>query len=452
MGISRIFDISRRSMMAYQQALDVSSHNIANAGNPNYSRQRAVISTERPEQYGGITWGTGMKIDDIIRIKDDLTQTQILSNNQNLNYYKTQSELLGQVEQVFSEPSDLGLSNLMTSFFNSWSQLAETPNSTPLRNNVVLAAKNLSSKVQSVHEDLDLIRSDMFHNFNDKVDELNGLLKEVRDLNREVIEDYAIGNTPNDLMDKRDEAIEKLSKLANIKVTYDNNGGANVSIGGVFAADAANFTEFRVEANDNELSIVSTTGDVKAKLTGGEMAGLAKVYGDEIPKYKEELDAVVQQLMDSTNSIHSSGYSLDDPPVTGINFFSDYSNGVLAINDEILDDPEKISVSADQTSGNGDIATQLANLNNEKVMDGSTINEKYSMMISSIGNDKQNQDSLVKSQEIVSLQLETQRSSESGVSVDEEMINVIRFQRSYDASAKLIAIADEMLQTVLNII
>ena len=133
MGVSRIFDISVRSLAAYQRAMDVTAHNVANSSNPDYSRQQITFATAIPEKLQGFIWGSGVKIDNVLRVRDQLTDQQIRSNNQDYSNNNTRSTIQSQVEVLFSEPSDLGISTLMDTFFNSWSQLSVTPNSSALR-------------------------------------------------------------------------------------------------------------------------------------------------------------------------------------------------------------------------------------------------------------------------------------------------------------------------------
>ncbi len=452
MAISRLFDISRRSMETYQRSMDVASNNIANAGNPDYRRQRAIISTEQTQQFAGITWGTGVKLDDIERIRSSLTETQITSNNQKYAFNERSSVLLGQVEDVFSEPSDLGISNLIGKFFSSWSELSANPTSSALRSNVVYSAQNLSTKVEDINESFQIIKTSIYNEFNDKVREVNNTLSKIQSINRQVSEAKAIGYNANDLMDKRDLLVDDLSKLVNISVSYQSDETVSISIGGVFAVDKGSYTEFETSTTVAGISMASVNGGKEVSLTGGEISALTDVFSNKIPDYQAKLDVVITQLMTSINDIHSSGYNIDDPPATGFNFFESYENGKLKISDSILNDYNKIAVSSDGTSGNGDIAIQLFEIGDEDVLNGSRLIDVYSTLISIVGSQKQNVDQLAEAGSLVLQQLNNQKDSYSAVSVDEEMLNVITAQKAYEASAKLIRMADEMLDTLMTLV
>ncbi len=452
MAISRLFDISRRSMQTYQRSMDVASNNIANVGNADYRRQRAIISTSSTQQYAGITWGSGVKMDDIERIRNSLTESQITSNNQKFAFNERSSVLLSQVENVFSEPSELGISNLLGQFLSSWSELSANPTSSALRGNVVYSAQNLSAKVGDINESFQIIKSSIYNEFNDKVREVNNNLSGLQSINRQISEARAIGQNANDLMDKRDKLVDELSKLANISVNYQADETVSISIGGVFAVDKGSYTEFEMSTTEDNIAMVSVDGGKEVTLSSGEMGALADVFANKIPTYQAKLDSVINQLMTSVNDIHSTGYNLDDPPVTGFNFFESYVNGELKITDEILNDSNKIAISSDGTSGNGDIAIKLFELGDATVLDGSKLIDVYSTLISEVGSEKQNVDRLAEAGSLVLQQLNNQKDSISAVSVDEEMMNVIKYQKAYEASAKLIRMADELLDTLMTLV
>ena len=450
--LSRIFNISTRSLDVYRKALDVTAHNISNAGNEDYTRQVADISTAFPDKMAGFIWGAGVKMDNIQRVRNQFIDNQLRESTQDNSFQNKKSILLGRVEQIFTEPSQFGLSELLTSFFNSWGELAVSPNSTALRENVISKAQNISTRVETIHKNLETAKREVFDEFNSKIDTLNIELSKIHELNVKIAQQVEAGFQPNDLLDKRDAMIDKVTNLVDAQVSFDDNGSANISIGGVLAADIAQSVEFKVTAANGKLNLSTTGNHLLQQIKGGEMGALADVYTNNIPGYLDKLDTIINTVFNSVNDIHSTGYTIDEPPQTGIDFFSSYENGVLKINKEILDDPNKIAVSADGTSGNGDLALQISDINNQPLINGNTIIESYSSLITKAGNDKATADNLSTSTELVLQQLKQQRSSYSGVSLDEEMANVIKFQRSYDASAKLISVADEMIQTLLQMV
>ncbi|MHB8339324.1 MAG: flagellar hook-associated protein FlgK, partial [Ignavibacteriaceae bacterium] len=237
MSISSVFDISQKSLAAYQEALDVTSNNISNASNTDYSRQQVVLTPSQPQQLGNFIFGTGVELGSIQRASDALTNSQIRTNNQKYSDNNQRSTILSQVQQLFSEPSSTGLSSLSTAFFNSWQQLSVTPNSTALRNNVIQAAQNLSSQIQNINDGLNSVKSDLTSEANGQVTQLNADIKQVQNLNAQIFQAQNSRQQPNDLLDQRDKVLNDLSNIANVNISFDSGNSAQVSIGGVFVAD-----------------------------------------------------------------------------------------------------------------------------------------------------------------------------------------------------------------------
>ena len=452
MALSRLFDISQRSMVTYQRSMDVASNNIANAGNPDYRRQRAIVSTEKTQQNAGITWGSGIKIDDVQRVRNSLTENQIINNNQSKSFFERSSVLLGQIENIYTEPSELGLSSMLGQFLSSWSELSANPTSSALRGNVAYSAQNLAAKVNEVNEGFQIVKSSIYYEFQDKVAEVNDILSSLQSINRQISEAKAIGQNANDLMDKRDTFVDNLSKLVNITVNYESDETVSISIGGVFAVNKGSFTKFEVSNTEGNIAMVSQNGGKVAKLTKGEMGALIDTFTKKIPAYQEKLNSIVNQLVESVNDIHKTGYTNGNPPTMGSNFFEGYDGRELKVSANILNDYNNIAASGDGTSGNGDIAIKIFEIGEANVLNGAKLIDVYSTLISEVGSQKQNADRMNEASSMVLEQLNNQKDSYSAVSIDEEMMNVMKYQKAYEASAKLISMADEMLDTLINMV
>lgn len=453
MSVNKLFDISRRSLLTYQRALAVTSNNVANANNPDYSRQRSLFSTVGPDYRANIAIGSGVQLDEVERIRDQIIDRQSWEYRQNYGSAQKQSSILANIESLFSEPSDQGISTLLTKFFNSWDDLSVDPTSSALRSNVVYAAENLSVKLQNVYQGMSTLKTDLKKDSEVMVEDLNNYITELRHVNKQIYEASVVNNGANDLLDKRDEILNRMSEIANIQVSIDDFGVANVSIGGVFAVDRIHSVSFKIfEDADGKLALKTEDGNAKVALQSGELHGNFRSANEFIPKAKEQFDDLFNSIVYNVNKIHSSGYTITDPPIDGVDFFEGYSNGVLKINQDILDDPQMIAVSKDGTDGNNELALQLAKLQDDNLLNGTTFSDNYANIIGSLASEKQYQDQNTETFGLVLNQLEQQISSVSGVSIDEEMIDVLKYQRSYDASAKLISIADEMMKTVLQMI
>lgn len=446
MSLGKILDISKNSMAVYRKAIDVTSSNIANASNSDYSRQTVQFASEKSD---GIT-GAGVKIQDVARARNELIDKQLRNYNSQYSEADQRSSVLSQVESLIQEPSDSSINSFLTDFYNSWQQLSVNPSSSALRLNVVQTAQNLSNKFEGVYTGIAQVKDDMIKDLQGKVETLNYDLGQIQDLNRQIFESNTTGQEASGLKDTRDKLVDDISKLANVNVTRNDSGDVSLSVGGIYAADRFSHTEFQISLKDGALSVSAVGSDVPAQLNGGEMFAITDLYSEKLPEYLSTLDSIGNSIVENVNLIHSKGTNLKGE--TGVDFFSSYNEGKIEINSKIARDVNNIAISSDGTSGNGSLATIIGSLKDSKVLNGQSIMDNYTSFVSTIGSDKVMADQNTSSNKLVLDQLQNQKAAYSGVSLDEEMTNVIRFQRSYDASAKLIKVADEMLQTLLNMV
>ena len=452
MGLNSVFSIAKSSLFAHQQALAVTSANLANANNPAYSRQVALFGTMAPDHRASFSFGTGVAVEDVMRIRNSVTDTQIRANNQGYYDAEKKSLVLRQIESLFSEPSEFGLSNLMTKFFNSWDELALDPSSVSLRTSVVQSAQMLTEKIQNVHNGISNTKLDLRSDAENISTSINNVIKQLHTVNKQIYEATVVGSTANDLIDTRDTLLEELSQYANINVNIDENNVANVAIGGVFAVDGLHFKQFKINQDGGKISLTTDGDEATARLSGGSLNAILEMHNKVLPEKINKLDEFVNSLMENVNSIHSKGYSITDPAITGIDFFTKYENGKLEINKDIKEDHLMLAISEDGTSGNNNIALQLAELKSSSLLNNKTLSENYSELVSGVANEINLQQQNAESYGLVLNQLEQTKMQYSGVSTDEEMMNVMKYQRSYDAAAKLITVADELMQTLLNLV
>lgn len=461
--LSKVFDVAKRSLGAYQYAMNVTSNNISNAQTEGYTRQKVVFKTVASEYRGKLEWGSGVDVQNVTRQKNALVDDQLLIYNNAYADANKRSELLGQMESLLSEPSDEGLSKLMNGFFNSWSDLAANPSLSSYRQNLIQSADKLSNKFSTITRGYNQLKVDIKSDINEKVADLNSKLEDIKNINQKIFQATLKGIDANDLKDQRDKVVSDLSKYVNVKSSYDEKGNLSLTIGGIFAVDEGSTTKFKVvESTDGKINITATDDEnAKVTLKGGELSALVDTYSNIIPSYQEKVDTIAQTIVDQVNALHVQGYTQHDPPLGGkssvndtdaIKFFEGYKDGKLVINDKILSDERYIAASKDSSSDNGENALAIANIAQKTIISGDTISDNYSKFIVQVGNDKKLVDQKATSNDTIITQLELQRDSYAGVSIDEEMTNMIEYQRAYQASSKLIKTADEMIQTLLQMV
>lgn len=464
MSIGRLLDISVRTMNTYQSAIDTASQNISNAGNPDYTRQKVVFANEVGEKGIGI----GVKIQDVLRIRNDILDSQLRKYQSSLSDSQKRSEVLKQIEAIVSEPSSNGLSTFITEFFNAWDALSANPNSQQLRLTVIQKAQELSSRFKDTIDGFSEIQYMLQQDATVQVSQINDYLKGIYELNQRIYDAEARGTKANELKDQRDALIDKLSQIVNISVQKNDYGSVMVNVGGVYGADQTNYNQFEVKMVDGQLRLVSKLdSNSLAYVNGGEFFATSDLLSNKIASYKTAYEKLATNFVDQVNAVHTQGYTL---PIggssnTGIPFFGElnssgkivnaFVDGEIKINSAVLSDPRNIAASSVAGyEGNNEIATRIAELSKAKIpeLDNQTFTENYTSIINSIAQEKVMSDNSITSNDLVVQNLKTQKASYSGVSIDEEMTNVMRYQRSYEAASKLVKIAEELLQAILNMV
>lgn len=235
-GLFGTFNVGKRGLFAQQRSIDVTSHNIANANTEGYSRQRAILETTRPfgmpsmnNQVGPGQIGTGVDVSIIQRVRDSFMDYQVRREKSTLGQYEARDKYLSEIESIFNEPSENGISDLIGKFFDSWHQLSKQAESSNARTVVAQQASALASELNHTHSQLTKVKESAQESIKQTVFDVNSILNRLDKLNQQVISVKVSGMEPNDLMDQRDMLLDELSEKFNIKVEDDNFYGVNLS-------------------------------------------------------------------------------------------------------------------------------------------------------------------------------------------------------------------------------
>ncbi len=276
-GLFATFNIGKRGLFAQQKAIDVTSHNIANANTEGYSRQRATLETTRPfgmpsmnNQVGPGQIGTGVDVSCIQRIRDGFMDYQVRREKSTLGQYEARDKYLSEIESIFNEPSDNGLSNLIGKFFNAWDQLSKQPESSNARTVAAQQSAALADELNHTYNQLMSVKSNAQESIKQSVFDLNGMLDRLDKLNQQIMSVKVSGMEPNDLMDQRDLLLDQLSEKFNINVEADNFYSVNVSPEDKSGLDAnGNSLLIRKNPNDAVRRFSYVTG-IEETATSGE--------------------------------------------------------------------------------------------------------------------------------------------------------------------------------------
>src|SRR4051812_671626 len=292
-----------RGILAHQQAIDTTSHNVSNANTEGYSRQEAVLGASIPHTIYGVgdngvgQLGTGVDVEAFRRIRTGFLDLQYRAQAMQVGDQETRSTQLDQVQMALSEPSDTGIASQLAKFWNGWADLTNSPDNLAARQALIDQAKNLAAAFKQVDTQLTTVKTQTQAQFNALTGtggDVEVIAKEIAQLNGSIRGVVDTGGSPNDLMDRRDLLLDRLSKLAQVSVTDLGNGSINVKFG-----DAA-----------LDLVAGSTVTWPQALLTpGGQLGALIDIAGTGgvIDSYRADLNTVVKTLADNVNALHNPG-------------------------------------------------------------------------------------------------------------------------------------------------
>jgi flagellar hook-associated protein 1 len=416
-------ETSLRGLLAQQRALDVTTHNIANADRAGYTRQEAVMAAASALQIPGATQngglaqlGQGVDVQAYRRLRDSFADLQFRAANMTYGDGSARTSALAQVDDAFGEPSDNGLNAALSSFFDSWDALAANPESSAARQAVVGTANALTAAFSALDGRLAAISANAATEYGDIVGPNGPVMDaaaELQTLNVAIRDAIRGGGSPNDLLDRRDEILDGLSLLGQVSVTDQGNGMISVQFG-----DAA-----------SELVDATNTVNPPAGMTapGGKLGALLGVQAT-IAGYRASLDGVAAQLAGAVNG------------ASGITFF----NGSTAAGLSIAVTAAGVPATATGAPGASEIARAVAALR------GGATEARYADLVHTMGADAGAAERAAQTGKALVDAADSRRQSTNGVSLDEEMTNMVRFQRGYQASARAMSTMDEMLDVLIN--
>jgi len=458
--ISSILNAAASGLRTQQAALDVTSHNIANSSTEGYSRQRAVITTNVPLYTREGQYGTGSHVADVTQARDRLLDANYRRESSDTSQYQTRSDMLSRVETVLNEPSDLGLANALDQFFNAWSDLAANPTSSSSRTVVLQRAQGLVDKVHEFSDNLSQIQQEAESRLTDGVSRLNALTDEVARLNRQIVSVETDGTTAADLRDERGRALDELATLVPVQVTERSDGSVGVAMVGVNIVDGAATTEVQTQDAGGTVGLKLAGHDTLITKTSGTVGGLLGVMNEDLPGYRAALDGFATALTEQVNGLHSGG-TLSDGSAAG-DFFSVGSSSGSGPTDSAAHALSLVVTSADDIAagtsnmpgtyqpGANDVALRISQLRDAAPTDGEqTVTNRLQGLVSSVGLAVRSSADAAEVHQTLADQADTRRTSLSSVSIDEELVNMIQFQSGYQAAARVVTAADEMLKSLL---
>jgi flagellar hook-associated protein 1 FlgK len=434
---------------AAQAAIDTTGQNIANANTPGYSRQRVDMTERDPltiQSLSNVTGagsqlGLGVDITTISRVRDQFLDVRYRGQNTQTSGDNTASTLLGQVQAALNEPSSSGLSGALTQFWSAFNALASAPTNQGALQAVLGAGQTVATGLGTLSNELTTLESQVTGQYNSLTDPNSGPIasdaNQIAALNTQIAQAQVNGLNPNTLFDKRDQLIDDLSQYSNVNVTTQPNGMVNVSFGNAAKAAAGGVTDATPLVNGGSVDLTDNLTDANLSGTGGTVGALLGLYDSttgqgKIADYLSTLNSVTNTLVTSVNGAIASA---DSAGATAPPFFTGTTAATIAVN------PALSSATAPYTQAEAQAVGALR---------GKSADQAYNAFVTQIGSDVQSTQSAQQTAQSLLSAISNQRQSVSGVSLDEEMTNLITYQQAYQASARVMNAINETLNTLIN--
>jgi flagellar hook-associated protein 1 FlgK len=449
-GLTGSMLIAVHALMVQQSALSATSNNIANANTPGYSRQVPILSESDPIHLANISYGTGVQLDQIASVRDRLLELRINDETQRQGDAQAQLGGLQQIESLFSDNSH-GIGADITAFFNSLNQLSTDPTSIPQRQAVLTAAGNVASDFHNTVAQLTVIRNNLNLSVSQAVNQINQINPQIAELNTKIAALENLGQDAGTLEDQRTELMKKLAALTDIAVISSDQGYTITTSNGSPLVVAGQSYTLQATPDTNGMQHIFSQGqDITSSMQGGQVGGLITVRDQVIPQVLSSLDDLAGGLATNFNAAHQTGFDLAGG--AGLNFFGTATGAGAAANLSVqITDPSLIAASSDGSPGSNGNLTQLQAVQDQLLPSGSKPFDLYSQIVFKVGNAAAQAKARSDASDVSLLQLNNQRGAVSGVSLDEETTNLIRFQHAYAAAARVISVVDELTSVIMNI-
>ncbi len=464
-NINSLLYISQSALTTQQKAIDITGNNIANVNTEGYSRQRLNMEQNTPIRDGQGTMSTGvMASQKIQRFYDQFIVAQLNNENEDLGRWEAQKTALEKVEVLFDDVTGYGLSSAMEGFWNAWQELSNNPSGHVERTAMLSAGQYLTTTFNQLSNNIEKAQEDIDDNVENIVEDVNRIATQIAELNRKVAEVEITGHSANDYRDQRDVLVLELSKLIDIDSFEDENGGVNIMVGNGKPLVESTFTWTLTTADSGGVQNVywqdssGGTTDITNNIDSGELKGWIYARDSVIADYDTRLNELANGFITQVNALHNdpgppaSGFGLDG---SQNDFFVGTDASDIAINSAIEADVDLIAAAADAASlpGDNSVAIAIAELQNGLTMSGgsSTFDDYYIALVGDVGADVSQADLNFDHQTTMINHLQNYREEVSGVSLDEEMVNLVKYQHAYNAAARLFTTTDEMMETLIGL-
>ena len=460
-GISNLFNIGSSGLFAFQHALSVTAHNMANVNTKGYSKQDAVLAEALPTNGRPGQIGTGVQVAAVQRNVDAFINSQLLVSRQQLGQHDAFNSALSDIERLFGDSKDQSVGTDLNNLFKAFHDVATDPSNVTARSVLLSKAQTVADRLNQADSTLTTQRQSLDQEISQTITTINNLAQQVADLNDKISQAELSGQHANDLRDQRQRVMHDIGEQINVTSLEDDTGQVTLFVGqGQVLVDKNVTHQLTGVANAGNSGLLdvdyqitaSASVDMTSVISNGRLKGLLDARDITIPDVRTKLDTLASNLVTEVNTQHQVGVGLDGS--TGLNFFA--PTGVTARTIAVaLTNGRQIAASdtAAGLPGNNVNALALANLEHKSItaLGNTTLNGYYQTTASGVGSEAQHASQDLTAQHTLQSELEAHWSEVSGVSLDEELVNMMAYQRAFEASSRVVVMADELMQTILNL-
>jgi len=457
--ITSLMDIARQALTANQEALNVTSNNVANQNTAGYTRQVVSFQTVDAVTLSGSTYGSGVTASATSQ-RDRVLEQQVQQQTQIQAQSGALESALQQVQNIFglsstaSSASSTVLGTAINSFFSSLSSLASNPFDTATRQSVLTAANTLAAAFNSSSTQLSQVSTTLNQQVTGDVSQVNSLTKTIASLNTQIT-----ALSPNvdagALEDQRQQAIAQLSKLVGLdQISIDNNGITLTTSGGAVLVSGSQSFALSTSQVGGTTHILAGAGgqDITSSLSGGDLGGVLQARDQQLPGYQSALDSLAFAVGTQVNQQNALGVDGNGNPGAALFSLPAAPSGAAALIQVATANPSAVAAAGtgEGSAGNRN-ASALANLSSANMVNGQTASGFFASFLGQIGSDTASATTNNSAQQATLTQLTTQRDSLSGVSLDQEASNLTQYQRAYQAASQVFNIANSIMASAINL-
>lgn len=470
-GLFSSLNAGKTALSVNQKSIEIIGNNISNVNTEGYSRQSADLSPYPSMNFGDFFVGQGVVVSNVSRDHDVFVTNMLQDKSIDYGLQQGQTNSLAELERIFSI-SEENISTDINRFFDSWQELSANPSGLVERDIVIQRGELLAEKFNQTADQLNTVTENINDSLISKVNGINSKITEIAELNDRIFTIEVQGQTANSARDRRDMLAKDLSTSLGVQTYYDSKGMMAVQLPGGLPLVQGNLAmEIEAVQNGSDVDLVLNAGGVTRPIginsLGGEFEGLIHIRDEFIPSLENDLDRLAYEVTESVNTAHAAGAGLDS--VTGRDFFSAPNplppppasdpwkdaarNMSVVISDSNHIAAAEAPVPPDTISpGDNRNALILSNIGEDYLIDGiDNFGAYYGKMTATIGLESNQNQLALGGAEDAMVQLQNLRDGQSGVSLDEEMINLIQYQRGFESSAKFLSTIDEMMETLIQL-